>query len=308
LEVEAAADAVVNGTVSGVLSFSRATGGIIELEVERLAAPPAGTGTSGDRRNSDMVVLVAGMQFSSVSFAALIESLGRNIYRASPTLEYAVNEVMNDAVSVGDFMSDLEECQVNAGSLFCLQLQVFFSRAMLFRVVSGTLSEDLALKMNLKSLLTPWKGTSSMVIGGLMLDKEGKAFWAAASGTEVSYDSLATSCDTASNSFQDGGEEVFVPPMPRRRGRPRKTETPQVESQVKRTLHSNSEGYNYEMIPYQPSRRKESKIPAAAAPAVLQIEEMQRIGVEECQIDPAALTVERLMKQREGKKQREEKK
>jgi hypothetical protein len=81
-----------------------------------------------------------------------------------------------------------------------------------------------------------------------------------------------------------------------------------VESQVKRTLRSNSEGYNYEMIPYQPSRRKESKIPAATAPAVLQIEEMQRIGVEECQIDPAALTVERLMKQREGKKQREEKK
>jgi hypothetical protein len=62
------------------------------------------------------------------------------------------------------------------------------------------------------------------------------------------------------------------------------------------------------MLPYQPSRRKESKIPAAAAPAVLQIEEMQRIGVEECQIDPTALTVERPMKQREGKKQREEKK
>jgi hypothetical protein len=55
------------------------------------------------------------------------------------------------------------------------------------------------------------------------------------------------------------------------------------------------------MLSYQPSRRKISKVPVTTAPAVLQIEEMQRIGVEECQIDPAALMVERLMKQHEEK-------
>jgi hypothetical protein len=43
-------------------------------------------------------------------------------------------------------------------------------------------------------------------------------------------------------------------------------------------------------------------VPAASTPAILQIEEMQRIGVEECNIDPAALTIDRLMKQREEKK------
>jgi hypothetical protein len=52
------------------------------------------------------------------------------------------------------------------------------------------------------------------------------------------------------------------------------------------------------MLSYQPSRRKASKVVVASPPAVLQIEEMQRIGVEDCDIDPAALTVERLMQQR----------
>jgi hypothetical protein len=52
------------------------------------------------------------------------------------------------------------------------------------------------------------------------------------------------------------------------------------------------------MLSYNPSRRKVSKVGIASTLAVLQIEEMQRIRVEDCDIDPAALTVERLMQQR----------
>jgi hypothetical protein len=85
----------------------------------------------------------------------------------------------------------------------------------------------------------------------------------------------------------------------RRRGRPRKQATPQVESQVKRSLRSNSQGYNHQMLPYLPPKTKTSSVKAAIPPAVLQVEEMQRIGVEECLIDPSTLTVEKLMKQKE---------
>jgi hypothetical protein len=49
--------------------------------------------------------------------------------------------------------------------------------------------------------------------------------------------------------------------------------------------------------------RRPRKTEKAVAPAVLQIEEMQRIGVEDCQIDPAELTSERLMQAKaKGKK------
>jgi hypothetical protein len=49
--------------------------------------------------------------------------------------------------------------------------------------------------------------------------------------------------------------------------------------------------------------RRPRKTEKAVAPAVLQLEEMQRIGVEDCQIDPAELTAERLMQAKaKGKK------
>jgi hypothetical protein len=53
------------------------------------------------------------------------------------------------------------------------------------------------------------------------------------------------------------------------------------------------------MIPYLTSKPKTSTVKIASTPEVLQISEMQRIGVEECLIDPAALTVEKLTKQRD---------
>jgi hypothetical protein len=46
--------------------------------------------------------------------------------------------------------------------------------------------------------------------------------------------------------------------------------------------------------------RRPRKTDKAVASAVLQLEEMQHIGVEECQIDPAELTEERLMQEKKN--------
>ncbi|KAM0922981.1 hypothetical protein ACQ4PT_005825 [Festuca glaucescens] len=104
-------------------------------------------------------------------------------------------------------------------------------------------------------------------------------------------------------SLEDGGlqleVETDVVVTGRRRGRPRKQATPQVESQVKRSLRRNSQGYNHWMLPYLTSKPKISTVKVAYPPEVQQVAEMQRIGVEECLIDHAALTEEKLLKQRE---------
>jgi hypothetical protein len=85
----------------------------------------------------------------------------------------------------------------------------------------------------------------------------------------------------------------------KRRGCPRKAharqETPLVKSQVRYCTRNNNEGFKQLALPDTRKGRKASK---AAPPEVLQITEMQRIGVEECQIDPKELTVDRLMQGR----------
>jgi hypothetical protein len=53
-------------------------------------------------------------------------------------------------------------------------------------------------------------------------------------------------------------------------------------------------------MPIQSSRCRASSVPRAAAPATLQIAEMQRMGVEQCLIDPAELTKERLLQDRQA--------
>jgi hypothetical protein len=41
-----------------------------------------------------------------------------------------------------------------------------------------------------------------------------------------------------------------------------------------------------------------SSVPRASSPAILQVTEMQRIGIEDCDIDPSELTEERLLEDR----------
>jgi hypothetical protein len=52
------------------------------------------------------------------------------------------------------------------------------------------------------------------------------------------------------------------------------------------------------MLPY--FSKPKPKASKATPPAVLQIEEMQRIGIEDCQISPDELSVEELMKVQEA--------
>jgi hypothetical protein len=85
----------------------------------------------------------------------------------------------------------------------------------------------------------------------------------------------------------------------RPRGRPRKIETPKVEVAVRRSPRLHNGGMSLEM-PIQCSRHRASSVPRAAAPATLQIAEMQRMGVEQCLIDPAELTEERLLQDRQA--------
>jgi hypothetical protein len=85
----------------------------------------------------------------------------------------------------------------------------------------------------------------------------------------------------------------------RPRGRPRKIETPKVEVAVRRSPRLHNRGMSLEM-PIQSSRRRASSVPRAAAPATLQIAEMQHMGVEQCLIDPAELTEERLLQDRQA--------
>ena len=135
-----------------------------------------------------------------------------------------------------------------------------------------------------------------MALSGLFLDVDGLVAWAMPCGSSGAKSSSSLSAGFVDPLDHEAG--VVSSAGPRRRGRLRKAQVPQDESLVKHSLRSNSQGYNYEMLPYQPSRRKISKVPAATPPQVLQIEEMQHIGVEDCQIDPAELSVEKLMKER----------
>jgi hypothetical protein len=83
---------------------------------------------------------------------------------------------------------------------------------------------------------------------------------------------------------------------PKRPGRPRKTQdAPKVKSSVRYCTRNNKEGYCHQVLAVT---RRPHKTDTAIAPEVLQIEEMQRIGIEDCKIDPSELTAERLMQEK----------
>ncbi|KAK1644030.1 hypothetical protein QYE76_061835 [Lolium multiflorum] len=261
------------------------------MEIEGAPEIPFGISDRGGRsRSSVLLVSVAGFLFTPANFAALMKFLARKLYTAVAVLKFSEPDVV--------LVHDLTVSHVDEGSQFGERLMHWFFQAKLIRGLSGSLPEDLAVRFELNALLSPRKRNWAAALGSLMLDEEGKVYWA----EDYSSEDLLASFVSAGSELSQGEEaEVSSAARVRRKGRPRKTDTPQVESQVKRTLRSNNQGYNYVMLSYKPSRRKVSKVQAASTPAILQIEEMQRIGIEDCQIDPDALTVDRLMKQREEK-------
>jgi hypothetical protein len=77
-----------------------------------------------------------------------------------------------------------------------------------------------------------------------------------------------------------------------------KSATPNSTAGLRRGLRSDKDGYVEMALPYQPSRRKPSSVPLAHKPEVMQIKMMQKIGVEQCQVDPGDLTKEILHRPR----------
>ncbi|KAM0884022.1 hypothetical protein ACQ4PT_031258 [Festuca glaucescens] len=289
-ELEAAADNVVNGATVGVLAFSRAAGDSVDMEVDWVPAS-AEVMVGSSTLRSMLLVDVAGFQFSVRNFIALVKFLGCKVYTSSPYLEYGIATDPLHCMSIS-----LEDGGLQLGALFRDRLVL----AVVLLRQSGHLPEDLALKSEIQSLLNPQNCSWTKALGGLRLDEEGNVFWAMDDGldmlTGADSDSFASSSSSLSQEAEMEAGDVVTG---RRRGRPRKQDTHQVESQVKKSLRSNSQGYNHKMLPYLTTKRKISKVKVASPPEVLQIAEMQRIGVEDCLIDPAALTVEKLMKQRE---------
>jgi hypothetical protein len=65
-------------------------------------------------------------------------------------------------------------------------------------------------------------------------------------------------------------------------------ETPSEESQVRRSTCNHNAGYK------ATPAGNPSTVLVASTPEILQIEEMQRLGIEDCLIDPEELSVARL--------------
>ncbi|KAM0854539.1 hypothetical protein ACQ4PT_050357 [Festuca glaucescens] len=141
------------------------------------------------------------------------------------------------------------------------------------------------MMLQVESLPGTWADTFKY----LYLGEDGELCWAPIDlEQEVSNVSWAVDQPSASNPGPAAG--------PRRPGRPRKSqEAPKVKSSVRYCTRNNNEGYCHQVLADTRRPRKTEKV---VAPDILQIEEMQRIGIEDCQIDPAELTAERLMQEK----------
>jgi hypothetical protein len=187
----------------------------------------------------------------------------------------------------------------------------FFDKCLFFATLHRLLFTnsvlDLAMISLMKQFFFPDKNLCDVNLGFFELDLSGNLIWVA---TQVDLSTSDMGSFTGLGSFSSGlsssvdaGEEVSslnsLKLQPRPRGRPCKTDTPKVVSEVKRCTRNNKDGYVPLSLPDGPSLRKKSKVKKAQVPEVLQILEMQHIGVELCQIPPEELTEEQLRQGRE---------
>ena len=77
-----------------------------------------------------------------------------------------------------------------------------------------------------------------------------------------------------------------------------KAETPTVSNQARRCTRNNNNGFMHTALPDRKPRRRSSSVPRAIPPEVMQVAEMQRIGVEECNIPLEELSEDRLQQER----------
>jgi hypothetical protein len=95
---------------------------------------------------------------------------------------------------------------------------------------------------------------------------------------------------------------VSIPPPPATPGtgirKKCKPSAPISKIGLRKGLRSDKNGYVEMALPNQPCRRKPSLVPLAPKPDVMQISMMQKIRMEQCQVDPEDLTKEILRRPR----------
>ena len=93
-------------------------------------------------------------------------------------------------------------------------------------------------------------------------------------------------------------DDSLVNPNAPPRTRGNNPDTPLVVTLVRRSPRFTNDGFMHVAIPDRASRRRNSAVPRATAPEVMQLAEMQRIGVEDCGIDPEDLSEANLRQDR----------
>ena len=87
-------------------------------------------------------------------------------------------------------------------------------------------------------------------------------------------------------------------PVTRARARVCKSDTPAVTLVVRRSPRNNNNGFMHTALPDRMSRRRPSAVSGAVQPQVMQVAEIRKIGVLECDIDPEELTEARIHRER----------
>jgi hypothetical protein len=152
---------------------------------------------------------------------------------------------------------------------------------------------DLALEAAIKQLLFPAKNPWTNENGGLMINDMDFLCWIDSAVSDLGSNSFGLSgCSDSTEDSASSGSHALSARKPH--GHPRKTDTPKVVNLVKRSTRNNLNGYVPLSLPNGPSQCKKSTVKKARVPEVMQIEEMQRLGVDHCNIAPEELTEERL--------------
>jgi hypothetical protein len=214
-------------------------------------------------------------------FKQLIQFFSNNIYSTIWYLSAGPVEAEPSLVLV--------EKQLMEIFVFSFEVRDIFFEAAVFKIEFGVSYLDKAAALSLNNLLKPATGSWSDAFKSLYLGDEGQLCLA-----PIDLDR-----DISNSRWAEGQpSEALAGPIggPRWPGGPRKTqEAPRVKSFVRYCTRNNKEGYCHQVLA---DTRRPRKTDKATAPEVLQIEEMQRIGIEDCQIDPNELTVERLMQEK----------
>ncbi|KAM0890836.1 hypothetical protein ACQ4PT_026776 [Festuca glaucescens] len=299
-DMEEAADDVVHGRQNGELRFLRAGGENMLLQVDTLPGAQNSSyevGESSGRLSSLIIVPSSASEAADSIFAHHshdlvlygVEEFKQLILFLSNTVYSKVQYLTAGAVEPILPLVLVEEQTMEWMSMFSFEFRDKIFEATVFKLEFGASCLDKAAALALNNLLTPATGSWSDAFKYMYLGDEGELCWAP-------IDLEQGDSNTSWAEGQSSATIIGLADGPRRPGRPRKTqEAPKVKSTVRYCTRNNNAGYCHQVLADTRRPRKTGK---AVAPAVLQIEEMQRIGIEDCQIDPAELTAERLMQEK----------